>query len=198
MTIIVFRDGIMAADTSVWQDYILIGSTQKILRLASGALVGCAGDEGLATAFRAWAAGGFVLEKQPVPVGQEEFRAIVAYPDGRTDTYGGTMRPVHSRCQFLVAGSCHEFANGCLAAGASAARTVRLAINHYAWAAGNIQIEKIIPMAKKAHPGFQKAAQGIAAREGVSGKAAAAILASATRKAPSAAKKANPRLKRVK
>ena len=50
----------------------------------------------------------------------------------------------------------------------------------------------------KAHPGF-KAVQGkIAAKEGISKKAAGAILASSTRKASPAAKKANPNLKKVK
>ena len=48
------------------------------------------------------------------------------------------------------------------------------------------------------HPGF-KAVQGrIAKRMGVSAKRAGAILASATRKASGKAKKANPRLRRVK
>lgn len=50
----------------------------------------------------------------------------------------------------------------------------------------------------KKHPGF-KAVQGkIAAKEGVSQKAAGAILASSTRKASAKAKAKNPRLKRVK
>lgn len=50
----------------------------------------------------------------------------------------------------------------------------------------------------KKHPGF-KAVQGkIASRMGVSEDRAGAILANATRKASPAAKKANPRLKRVK
>ena len=50
----------------------------------------------------------------------------------------------------------------------------------------------------KAHPGF-KAVQGkIAKKEGISKKAAGAILASSTRKASPAAKKANPNLKKVK
>jgi hypothetical protein len=53
-------------------------------------------------------------------------------------------------------------------------------------------------MKSKKHPGFKKAASKIAKKEGVSKKAAAAILASATRKASAKAKKANPRLKRVK
>ena len=51
-------------------------------------------------------------------------------------------------------------------------------------------------MASK-HPGFKKAADNIASKEGVSKQEASAILASATRKASPAAKKANPRLKNV-
>lgn len=53
-------------------------------------------------------------------------------------------------------------------------------------------------MAGKAHPGFKAVQSKIAARDGVSKKAAGAILASATRKASPAAKAKNPALKRVK
>ena len=49
-----------------------------------------------------------------------------------------------------------------------------------------------------AHPGFKAVASKIAAKQGVSKEAASAILASSSRKASPAAKKANPRLKRVK
>lgn len=48
------------------------------------------------------------------------------------------------------------------------------------------------------HPGFKAVQKSIARKEGVSMKAAGAILASSTRKASPAAKRANPRLKRVK
>lgn len=50
----------------------------------------------------------------------------------------------------------------------------------------------------KAHPGFKAVAANIAKKEGVSKKAAGAILANSTRKASAKAKKANPRLNRVK
>lgn len=50
----------------------------------------------------------------------------------------------------------------------------------------------------KKHPGFKAVASKIASKEGVSKKAAGAILASATRKASPAAKKANPMLAKVK
>lgn len=53
-------------------------------------------------------------------------------------------------------------------------------------------------MAKQKHPGFKKVQNEIAKKEGVSKKEAGAILAKATRGASAKAKKANPRLKRVK
>lgn len=49
----------------------------------------------------------------------------------------------------------------------------------------------------KPHPGFKSAASSIAKKQGISTQAASAILASSTRKASPAAKKANPRLKNV-
>lgn len=48
------------------------------------------------------------------------------------------------------------------------------------------------------HPGFKAVQQKIARKEGVSMKQAGAILASATRNASMSAKRANPRLKKVK
>lgn len=48
------------------------------------------------------------------------------------------------------------------------------------------------------HPGFSAAAARIHQKQHISMGAARAILASASRKASPAAKKANPRLKRVK
>jgi hypothetical protein len=48
------------------------------------------------------------------------------------------------------------------------------------------------------HPGFAAVQSKIAKSENVSKKSAGAILANATRKASSKAKKANPNLKRVK
>ncbi len=51
---------------------------------------------------------------------------------------------------------------------------------------------------KKKHPGFKKVQADIAKKQGVSKEAAGAILASSTRKASAKAKRANPRLKRVK
>jgi hypothetical protein len=53
-------------------------------------------------------------------------------------------------------------------------------------------------MASKKHPGFKAVQKRIGASEGVSDKEAGAILAASTRGAGKAAKRANPRLKKVK
>ncbi len=50
----------------------------------------------------------------------------------------------------------------------------------------------------KKHPGFHAVAESIAAKEDVSLQRASAMLAASSRNASPAAKKANPRLKRVK
>lgn len=47
------------------------------------------------------------------------------------------------------------------------------------------------------HPGFKAVQKQIARKEGVSMKAAGAILASSTRKSSPAAKRANPNLRKV-
>jgi len=48
------------------------------------------------------------------------------------------------------------------------------------------------------HPGFKAVQSSIARKQGISKKAAGAILASASRNASAAAKKKNPRLRQVK
>lgn len=50
---------------------------------------------------------------------------------------------------------------------------------------------------KKAHPGFKSVQASIAKKQGVSKERAGAMLAAGTRRASAKAKKANPRLKRV-
>lgn len=50
----------------------------------------------------------------------------------------------------------------------------------------------------KAHPGFKKVATKMMKEQGVSREVASAMLAAATRRASKKAKRANPRLNRVK
>lgn len=51
---------------------------------------------------------------------------------------------------------------------------------------------------KKAHPGFASVARSIARRQGISKERASAELAAGTRRAGAKARKANPKLNKVK
>ena len=53
-------------------------------------------------------------------------------------------------------------------------------------------------MATKKHPGFQKVAEGMAKKQGISKERASAELAASTRRAGASAKRKNPALKKVK
>jgi hypothetical protein len=53
-------------------------------------------------------------------------------------------------------------------------------------------------MKTKAHPGFKASQKSIAKKQGLSMESAGAILAAGARNASPVAKKANPRLKKVK
>ena len=58
--------------------------------------------------------------------------------------------------------------------------------------------DDIVDPPSTAHPGFKNVQASIAKRQGISSERAGAILGEATRRASAAAKRANPRLKRVK
>ena len=82
------------------------------------------------------------------------------------------------------------------------ARVLRAYVEHtfapgVASAGFTARLRRFVVAKGKAHPGF-KAVQSKIQGEGYSKKAAGAILAAATRGASAKAKKANPRLKRVK
>jgi hypothetical protein len=63
----------------------------------------------------------------------------------------------------------------------------------------NMKEEDIMPnKSKSKHVGFKATASKIAKKENISDKSASAILASSTRNASAKAKKANPKLKKVK
>lgn len=51
---------------------------------------------------------------------------------------------------------------------------------------------------RMAHPGFKRVASSIARKQGISKKRASAILAASSRRASPAAKRRNPRLRKVK
>jgi hypothetical protein len=131
MTAVAFKDGIMAADSALFRDYMLAGRVTKIHDLGR-AVVGVSGDAGYSSLFitklRACDLLMYNLDEMPA-VPQGGFAAMIAYRDGRLFMFGeGNF--YQAEAPFYAIGCVHSFLLGAMAAGASAAAAVDLAIAH--------------------------------------------------------------------
>jgi len=139
MTVIVCRDGVMAADTAVWMGDILAGHTRKITRLSDGRLFAAAGVRSQIEGCLFWLNDG---GNAPEAVGECEFGALVLAPDGIW-RIGHRFELYRNVGDFAVEGAHDEFLMGALAAGASAEKAVRLAIIYGRRAGGDVQTERL-------------------------------------------------------
>lgn len=141
MTVIACKDGIMAADSGVWCDAMLVGHTQKISRLPDGSLFAAGGSSPVIQLAKDWLLGGG--PKPDRVLMEDELDGLLLRPDGiwrlssQWDLY-------LSPSLFETAGSHHEFMFGAMHAGASAEKAVALAIQHGAYGRGAIQVEYLI------------------------------------------------------
>lgn len=144
MTVIVYRNGVMAADTGCFSGSVIVGvAEEKIIRLPDGSLLGCAGSKGDIWQFRAWAMEGFQPDKRPKDF--DDFGALHVAQDGAITEYGKSCYPYPAPPEWGYQGAGEDFVHGLLVAGLSAERAVELAIQHYAWAAGTVQAMSLTP-----------------------------------------------------
>jgi hypothetical protein len=144
MTAIVYRDGIMAADSVVWTagERIKIATDPKIIRLANGGLLGCSGFTDEIRTFQEW------MRESGVPPGEHfdkdnDFTAVRVDPDRTIWQCWTALKWVRSAHTFAAIGACSQFLYGALFAGASAEETVRLAVLHTDGAGGEVQVERL-------------------------------------------------------
>lgn len=140
MTVIAYKDGIMAADGSEWQGNVLTRSNvRKIHRGPCGELFACSGEISHVARFREWVLGG---RRDDMPSVNDDFQALLVEPDGTALEFnaGGSAE---LSTDHAVAGAHAEFMHGAFIAGASAADVIRLAIERCSYAAGEIQIERL-------------------------------------------------------
>ncbi len=140
MTIICVRDGIMAADSGTFVGDLRTTQSRKINRAPDGTLGAAAGITADCLRFQAWIAGGFA-EGAFNPV-EADFAALILTPDGQVFDYQyGTRIP--STFGYAALGGPWPFAQGAMAAGASAERAVELAIEFCNGCAGPVQVERV-------------------------------------------------------
>jgi|SRR5579884_365978 hypothetical protein len=140
MTVIAYRDGIMAADSACWDGNVIYSvARKKIVRLKDGSLFAGTGSTSVIEAARAWLNG---EADRPAAVSENDFSALIVRPNGAVFGIEHNMllfeqppAPYHYLGPDFVAGA--------LAAGASAAEAVRLTIQGTNLAAGEVQTEAL-------------------------------------------------------
>ncbi len=138
MTVIVYKDGVMAADTGCFQESTIISTREtKIKRAPDGTLFACAGGVDDIERFAVWAMEGFNPSDRPSKT--ENFGALTVTPTGEIVQYGPSFYAYRPSGDWAVEGCESAFLTAALLCGKTAAEAVQLAINHTVWAAGTVQ-----------------------------------------------------------
>lgn len=137
MTVIAYRDGVLAADTLVTESGRLYGFAQKIVRSRAGHIGGAGGPAEAGVKFMAWIEAGCV---DAPPEHKDPADGIVIYPDGRTMHWDGGPVLLAAEAPFFALGCGAPIALGAMAAGADARRAVEIAIRYDCYCGGEITV----------------------------------------------------------
>jgi len=125
MTTIVYRDGILAADTAVFDRGTYCGQAIKITSAPSGLVAGSAGCMGDAAALRDWVLDGAAGDP---PKWRDEDSEGILIQNGVVYWIGpGQKKIAYDAAPYIAIGSGFQVAMGALAMGASAERAVEIA-----------------------------------------------------------------------
>jgi hypothetical protein len=116
MTTIVYKDGVMAGDSAIFDRGTYCGSTPKVFRRSDGALIGIAGRLGELIAYKDWFLNGEQGERPKFA--DDESEAVIVRPDG-TIWWVGQNDICQVTAEYACIGSGFKLAVGALEAGAS-------------------------------------------------------------------------------
>ena len=141
MTIICYRDGVMAADGATFTHDRIAGMVRKIARAPDGSLGAAAGDAGECGRFRTWVENGM---KEPFKLTEgADFGGIVVSPSGIVTRLDNKARPVLLDADYAIEGAPEDIAAGAMEAGATAEQAVRICIKVHGFCAGPVQVERL-------------------------------------------------------
>lgn len=134
MTVVVYKNGVMAADSASFTGgRIFVASHPKVVRAPSGAIAGAAGNVIDCVKFNAWFEDGANAREKPKfsGSGDDEIHVLMAMPDGRL-WRGYAELDFHEVTSPYSVGElvAATFCDGAMLAGASAEDAVTLAIRH--------------------------------------------------------------------
>jgi hypothetical protein len=145
MTTIVYRDGVMAADSGSWAGDASHGWAEKVVRGVDDVLYGCAGDAAEAEGFLAWVRSGYRGEppKPEYSADKKEssFIVLIARPGERVGLRSGGGEERYEAPYYAI-GAGASVAFGALFMGATAEQAIEAAKEHGIGAFGRVRTVK--------------------------------------------------------
>lgn len=144
MTVIAYRDGVMAADSGSFSGGRVHGFCKKLARADDGTLYGIVGSAAEAARFLSWVDSGREGDA-PVPrisnaaENESAFYVLVARPGADPEMLTGFGVEPYFDAPYIAIGGASEAALGALHAGATARAAVLAAIEHSQWAHGPVR-----------------------------------------------------------
>jgi hypothetical protein len=143
MTVIAYRDGVMAADAGGWRGDAVMPWFRKVARGPDGALYGGSGSAARVCEFLAWVDGG-CLGEMPLPraegKGRSDMSILIARPDGGVEILSHESREILTGAPYAAIGACAEVCLGAMYAGADAETAIRAALEHGNGASGSAMV----------------------------------------------------------
>lgn len=144
MTTVVYRDGVLAADTLVTGGDTRIGFKSKIAKVGN-ALVTATGTNALAIRFISWVREGCqgpcppMALKSAVDGAEYDTTGILILPGGRCVTFREGTGIQWANGPYFAFGSGQDYARGALAMGATAVEAVKAAMEFDIYTGGTIE-----------------------------------------------------------
>ena len=143
MTVIAFRDGILAADSGVFQGDVFVGTCEKIWRNADGFLGGHTGYFDESVAFQNWFMAG-MKDAAPRIDDKSGNEGLIITPEGETFWIGDKGRRKAMCCgDFFALGCGYEIALGAMHAGLGAIEAVRIVTERHCHCAPPVKVESL-------------------------------------------------------
>lgn len=143
MTTIVYRNGILAADSAVCDDGMTVGTLRKIIRIKQiGFMSLCGFAPANHNELIEWLSNWPVLNNTPECVKTTKVRGLFVLKDGEVFQIDGG-EPYRMDAPFFAEGSGRFIALGALAMGASAEQAVAIAIHYDNCSGDPVQIVKV-------------------------------------------------------
>jgi hypothetical protein len=139
MTVVIFRDGVMASDSGAFIGGVVTPWARKLIRGRSGIFYGGAGDGAAVSDFFRWVEAGEDLGKMVVPQLRDDdsdFIILIWRPDWGLSLMTARGEEDLRGCPYCAIGAGADVAYGALHHGATAVEAVEAAIAHSSNCAG--------------------------------------------------------------